>query len=147
MTIPLCWLTADNWKLGVPSCPHTLLILIPLEAADMHSVHCKYGIPCFSTLHSHGNFSFQVTKVLSVTECFRFVELLSVFTAPFKISSMISVATILRKQVKSAPNQIGPKSNRPQIKSAPSQIGPSQIGPKSNRPHFCCLLLSICKVK
>ena len=47
------------------------------------------------TLHSHGNFSFQVTKVLSVTECFRFVELLSVFTAPFKISSMISVATIL----------------------------------------------------
>jgi hypothetical protein len=28
------------------------------------------------------------------------------------------------KQVKSAPNQIGPKSNRPQIKSAPSQIGP-----------------------
>ena len=111
-------------EVGVPSCPHTLLILIPLEAADMHSVHCKYGIPCFSTLHSHGNFSFQVTKVLSVTECFRFVELLSVFTAPFKISSMISVATILRKQVKSAPNQIGPKSNRPQIKSAPSQIGP-----------------------
>jgi urea transporter len=39
-----------------------------------------------TTLHSHGNFSFQVTKVLSVTECFRFVELLSVFTAPFKIS-------------------------------------------------------------
>jgi hypothetical protein len=36
-----------------------------LEAADMHSVHCKYGIPFFSTLHSHGNFSFQVTKVLS----------------------------------------------------------------------------------
>jgi hypothetical protein len=34
-----------------------------------------------------------------------------------------------RKQVKSDPNQIGPKSNRPQIKSAPSQIGPSQIGP------------------
>ena len=38
------------------------------------------------------------------------------------------------KQVKSAPNQIGPKSNRPQVKSAlvksaPSQIGPSQIGP------------------
>ena len=34
-----------------------------------------------------------------------------------------------RKQVKSAPNQIGPKSNRPQsnrplVKSAPSQIGP-----------------------
>jgi hypothetical protein len=28
------------------------------------------------------------------------------------------------KQVKSAANQIGPKSNRPQIKSAPSQIGP-----------------------
>jgi hypothetical protein len=22
-------------------------------------VHCKYGIPFFSTLHSHGNFSFQ----------------------------------------------------------------------------------------
>jgi hypothetical protein len=66
-----------------------------MEAADMHSVHWKYGIPFFSTLHSHGNFSFQVTKVLSVTECFHFVELLSVFTAPFKISSMISVATIL----------------------------------------------------
>jgi hypothetical protein len=46
-------------------CPHTLLILIPLETADMHSVHCKYGIPFFSTLHSHGNFSFQATKVLS----------------------------------------------------------------------------------
>jgi hypothetical protein len=55
---------------------HTLLILIPLEAADMYSVHCKYGIAFFSTLHSHGNFSFQMTKVLSVTECFRFVELL-----------------------------------------------------------------------
>jgi hypothetical protein len=88
-------LTAENWKLGVPSCPHTVLILIPLKVADMHSVHCKYGIPFFSTLHSHGNFSFQVTNVLSVTECFRFIELLSVFTAPLKISSMISVATIL----------------------------------------------------
>ena len=48
--------------------------------------------------------------------------------------------------------QIGPKPNRPKVKSAPSQIGPSQIGPKSNRPksnrpHFCCLLLSTCKVK
>jgi pseudouridine-5'-phosphate glycosidase len=38
-----------------------------LEAADMHSVHSKYGIPFFYTLHSHVNFSFQVTKVLSVT--------------------------------------------------------------------------------
>jgi hypothetical protein len=86
-----------------------------LEAADMHSVHCKYGIPFFSTLHTAnylktdskamvtqildtlienavnhskivateiiddiGKFSFQVrqvTKVLSVTECFRFVSL------------------------------------------------------------------------
>ena len=55
-------------------------------------------------------------------------------------------------QVKSAacqigPSQIGPKSNRPKVKSAPNQIGPSQIGPKSNRPHFCCLLLSTCRVK
>jgi hypothetical protein len=50
----------------------------------MHSVHCKYGIPFFSTLHTVA----MVTKVLSVTECFRFVELLPVFTAPFKISSM-----------------------------------------------------------
>jgi hypothetical protein len=55
----------ENWKLGVPSFPYTLLILIPLEAADMHSVDCKYGIPFFSTLHSHEIFFFQVTKVLS----------------------------------------------------------------------------------
>jgi hypothetical protein len=27
--------------------------VIPMEAADMHSVHCKYGIPFFSTLHNH----------------------------------------------------------------------------------------------
>ena len=47
-----CRVTAENWKLGVPSCPHTLLILIPLEAADMHTVHSKYGIPFFSTLQS-----------------------------------------------------------------------------------------------
>jgi hypothetical protein len=34
------------------------------------------------------------------------------------------LSTRSEKQVKSAPNQIGPKSNLPQIKSAPSQIGP-----------------------
>ena len=33
------------------------------------------------------------------------------------------------KQVKSAPNQIGPKSNRPQVKSALVKSAPSQIGP------------------
>jgi hypothetical protein len=51
------------------------------------------------------------------------------------------------KQVKSAPNQICPKSNRPQVKSALVKSAPNQIGPKSNRPHFCYLLLSTCKVK
>ena len=30
--------------------PHKLLIVIPLEAADMHSVHCKYGIPFLAHL-------------------------------------------------------------------------------------------------
>ena len=55
----------------------------------------------------------------------------------------------IRKQVKSAPNQIGPKSNRPQVKSTLVKSAPNQIdfGPKSNRPHFCCLLFSTCKVK
>jgi hypothetical protein len=43
--------------------------------------------------------------------------------------------------------QIGPKPNRPKVKSTPSQIGPKSNRPQSNRPHFCCLLLSTCKVK
>jgi hypothetical protein len=65
-------------------------------------------IPFFSTLHSHGNFSFQVTQVLSVTECFRFVELLSVFTAPFKIylktDSKAMVTRILDTLIENAVN-------------------------------------------
>ena len=43
--------------------------------------------------------------------------------------------------------QIDPKPNRPQVKSALVKSAPNQIGPKSNRSHFCCLLLSTCKVK
>ena len=39
------------------------------------------------------------------------------------------------KQVKSVPNKIGPKSNRPQVKSFPVKSAPTQIGPKSNRPQ------------
>jgi hypothetical protein len=57
-----------------------------------------------------------------------------------------------RPQTKSAacqigPSQIGPKSNRPKVKSAPNQIGFKSNRPQSNRPHFCCLLLSTCRVK
>jgi hypothetical protein len=63
--------------------------VIPLEAANMHSVHCKYGILFFSPLHSHGNFSFQVTKVLSVTDSFIFMYKCSCVIKPYR---MISVA-------------------------------------------------------
>ena len=124
----------------------------------------------------HGKFvltKFQILKYTNRRFLYQIGRWIVVYSNYFH--KILVICSFLKAKQSTCLSFKGSRSNRPQTKSAPSQIDPSQIGPKSNRPqikslyyygffylmcftlffhtgkshvcHFCCLLLSTCKVK